>query len=578
MLQHYEKKIGENSDILRKSKFIEGGKVRMFYSLTGLELPQQVEFLTKEMVAINSINGTVGEGKFADLLKEWLQTIPYFKENPSLVWDQKLPNDHLQRKNIFALLKGNGVSKKTVIYHCHLDTVGIEDFESLKDRAFDPNFLTDFFKEHTQDPRVKEDAISGDYLFGRGSLDMKSGIAVHIANLIYFSERTDKLNGNILLMINPVEENQHYGIIAAIDELKRLKSEGMEFVIGINNDFCSPLYDGDQQKYIYTGAAGKLLPCFYITGREVHVGETFEGVDPTLISAEINRRVNNNMALAENIGDELVLPPSCLYQRDQKDFYNVQTPGKSYLYFNYFIYRKSTKEVLDELEKITRESCNDVAIRLEEQYKKFIQNSKFPYSQLEWSIEVFTLDDYVTRLRKKGFDTEAVIEKVLLKNKEAAEPRELCFKIIDALNQLDEKKPRVIIFFAPPYCPHNYLDEEIKEEKKILQTLKRLAKEMETETNETFTFRKFFPFLTDSSYLSISDNDEELDSLIRNFPKWEAIYPVPVRDIRKLDIPSINMGVYGKDAHKWTERVYKPYSFITLPRLIQKATIAMLNE
>jgi len=32
------------------------------------------------------------------------------------------------------------------------------------------------------------------------------------------------------------------------------------------------------------------------------------------------------------------------------------------------------------------------------------------------------------------------------------------------------------------------------------------------------------------------------------------------------------MGVYGKDGHKWTERVYKPYSFGVLPKLIQKAT------
>lgn len=37
------------------------------------------------------------------------------------------------------------------------------------------------------------------------------------------------------------------------------------------------------------------------------------------------------------------------------------------------------------------------------------------------------------------------------------------------------------------------------------------------------------------------------------------------------------MGVYGKDGHKWTERVYKPYSFGVLPKLIQETTLHILK-
>ncbi|GLV67501.1 hypothetical protein Bmyc01_61700 [Bacillus mycoides] len=48
--------------------------------------------------------------------------------------------------------------------------------------------------------------------------------------------------------------------------------------------------------------------------------------------------------------------------------------------------------------------------------------------------------------------------------------------------------------------------------------------------------------------------------------------------IRKLNIPSINMVVYGKDGHKWTERVYKPYSFSILSLLIRNTTIQILND
>ncbi|MFK4470258.1 arginine utilization protein RocB [Bacillus sp. RC252] len=38
------------------------------------------------------------------------------------------------------------------------------------------------------------------------------------------------------------------------------------------------------------------------------------------------------------------------------------------------------------------------------------------------------------------------------------------------------------------------------------------------------------------------------------------------------------MGVYGKDGHKWTERVYKPYSFSVLSLLIRNTTIQILND
>lgn len=81
----------------------------------------------------------------------------------------------------------------------------------------------------------------------------------------------------------------------------------------INTDFITPLYDGDQTRYIYTGAAGKLLPCFYIYGREVHVGDTLAGIDPNFISSEITSRLHNNIHLAEKVEGELVLPhPVCI--------------------------------------------------------------------------------------------------------------------------------------------------------------------------------------------------------------------------------------------------------------------------
>lgn len=550
----------------------------MYQQLQEMTLPEQVEFLTRQLVGIDSVNGTSGEGAIADSLKKILQSFPYFIQNPNQVWEKKVPNDPY-RKNIFALVKGKGSPTNTVIFHSHIDTVGIEDFGHLKQDAFNPDQIEQFFKTYEMDKDVQADANSGDWMFGRGSVDMKSGAAVHLANVLYFSEHAEELDGNILLMFNPDEESQHKGIISAIPELKRLKEEhGLEFISAINDDFITPLYENDPHRYIYTGAAGKILPSFYIYGREAHVGDTLSGVDPNFVAAELTRRIHNNLELAENIEGEMTLPPTCLQQRDTKKFYSVQTATSSYLYFNYFLFELSAKEVMDKLIAIAAGACVDVEAHLSKQYEEFLKRTGLPGKKLSWHLEVTSLADFMKELVAQGIPAYEVAKKVQRENKEM-EARELCFKIVEELQNWDPyKKPRVIIFFAPPYLPHNYLNQSNERDAEILKSVKETLEEMEQLTGETFALKKFFPYLADGSFLSLHESDEELSSLINNFPEWDSIYPVPVNEIRGLNIPSINVGVYGKDGHKWTERVYKPYTFHVLPIVIRTMAMNLLKK
>lgn len=48
------------------------------------------------------------------------------------------------------------------------------------------------------------------------------------------------------------------------------------------------------------------------------------------------------------------------------------------------------------------------------------------------------------------------------------------------------------------------------------------------------------------------------------------LYSVPHEKINSLNIPALNYGVFGKDAHKWTKRVDMDYSFEKLPGFIIK--------
>ncbi|WYF03071.1 M20/M25/M40 family metallo-hydrolase [Bacillus velezensis] len=551
----------------------------MYQQLSKMLPEEKIEAITKSLVALNSINGTLGEGKKADYIKDMIKSFPYFQENPSHVWEQAIPEDPYGRKNIFAFIEGNGDSLNTVIYHAHLDTVGIEDFGPLKDIAFDSDRLAEYFSNYEFDRDVQRDARSGEWMFGRGSVDMQSGIAVHLANLLHFSERRDQLPGHILFMANPDEESQHSGILTSISELKRLKQEKqLRYLAAINNDFITPLYEGDTTRYIYTGAAGKLLPCFAIYGREVHVGDTLSGIDPNLIASEITRRVHNNIHMAENIEGELVLPPTCLYQRDNKEAYNVQTAVSSYVYFNYFIYEKTAKEVMDQLTAVADEACKETERKLSDYYDEYCERTSLPKKEMSWNVQVYSLEDYLKRLRSRGIDPAQCIEQAF-KTYEHLELRMRCFKAVEELQKLDpEQGAKVIIFYAPPNLPHNYLKEESTRDRLLQHVIQEAVDKTAASTGETFVFKKFFPYLADGSFLSLHETDEEVSAFTDNFPGWDVIGTIPFKEIRELNIPSVNIGVYGKDGHKWTERVYKPYTFHVLPELIQQTTMHLLHS
>lgn len=551
----------------------------MYNQLKTMKTYEQVELLTRHLVSMNSINGTIGEVRIVQEIYQILSSFPYFKQHPDHLYLQKIEGDPIGRQNVFAFVEGGRQSNQTVLYHSHIDTVAVEDFGPLKEHAFSPDAMEGFFCDYDSDPEIQKEALSGEWMFGRGSVDMKSGAAVHIVNILYFSEHREQLEGNVLLLCNGDEESEHRGMIGALSELNRLQFEhGLKFITAINTDFITPLYDGDPHRYIYTGAAGKILPCFHIYGKEVHVGDTLAGIDPNFIAAKLTERIHNRYALAEKIPNELVLPPTCLYQRDTKELYTVQTAISSHLYFNFFIYEKTPEQVLEMMLQEAKTVCEEAEIYLQKQFEEYIEFTNLPKRKLSWDIEVTSYEDYILYLNKHGVHVESIIQKTLAE-KGSGDLREVCFSIVNALQEADpEKKARVILFFAPPFLPHNYLKADDARDVKIQSALAKVLKKMGEATGEQFEIKKFFPYLADGSFLSIHETDEQLAPLLNNLPEWDNIYTIPFNTIKNLNIPSINMGVYGKDGHKWTERVYKPYSFGILPELIRETTIDLLEQ
>lgn len=247
-----------------------------------MNMIEEIKELTMHLVSIPSMNGTRGERDIADAIEAYLRAIPYFAAHPELVITQNLKDDPLGRRNVMALLKGgDGTLTDTILLHGHIDTVDVDDFGPLKEYAFDCAKLDEVLRDAELPEDARRDLESGEYLFGRGACDMKGGDAVFLVLARHLAEQPEALHGNLLLSFNPVEETLHQGIIEELPELQQLQREhGLHFRLAINNDFICPMYAGDRTRYVYTGAVGKLLPMFYIIGRETHVAQCFEGFSP----------------------------------------------------------------------------------------------------------------------------------------------------------------------------------------------------------------------------------------------------------------------------------------------------------
>ena len=546
------------------------------------EFMDRVERLTVDLIKIPSINGTIGELEIAQFIYDYFARNPYFQKHPEYLNLVPLDGDRLGRANVFALVKGEkGPSNKAVILHGHIDTVGVSDFGILEPYAFDPYELEKKLLEMDLPEEVRQDLLSGEWLFGRGACDMKAGVAAHMCVMDDLIKNVHSWSGNVLYMANPIEENQHTGVMDALRFLRKLKEEdGLDFVAAINNDYTSPLYPGDPKRYMYLGAVGKLLPCFYITGKETHVGQSFEGFDPSLLAAELVRRIDLNVALCDEAEGEVTGPPTVLKMQDLKTHYTVQTPGAAFVYANYFTHDIPVDRVVEQLKEVSRQAADAVTAYLDEQYRAYCERTSTIYRPLGWKVRVMSyseLYEEVERVVGPGLKERLrELADELLRG--GTDYRVVCMRVVEEVKKLHpDKTPTVVVFFAPPYCPHNFLRGKTPRERAVFGAVTRVASEYTEETGEEMEVKRFFPCLSDSSYLMMDDSDESVNALIGNFPQWEQVYPVPIQEIRRANIPALNFGTYGKDCHKWTERVYKPFTFEALPKITLRALELLLS-
>ena len=540
-----------------------------------MKINERMLQIAKDLIAVNSINVTEWEKRIGEHLEKLLRSFPYYQKHPEYIRCVPIPDDPLHRFSVLALLIGEkDARKETMLWHGHIDTVGIDDFVAAKPYAFNPDALMNYLKNTDLPEDVRKDLESGDWMFGRGSCDMKSGDAVFIGLLEEISSHPEQLSGNILLSLNPMEESLQLGILSALDVFEEWKETyGLSYQLAVNNDYICPLFEGDTVKTLYTGVVGKVLPCVYIRGRETHVGQCFEGFDASLAAAKLTDQITLNTDLCDGYEGEYTMPPSVLKMKDLKGTYNVQTACEAFVYFNWFLHNAPISSVMKQLRAITEDVMAETLRKTQLSSEKFTAFSGQKTGMIRTGYSVMTYEELKYRVLKETGCTEEELQKeetdiIAEENGRGTDLREIPVALIRRLlERLNVNEPCAVLYYGAPICPHNTLQ---KEDEVIIEDLKKITETVSAMTGDSYRLMKFFPSLSDSSYLRIDDDEESLQSWKNSFPGLGKLYDVPLDQIRRLNIPAVDFGCYGKDAHKRYERVNLPYTFKTLPVLIRE--------
>ncbi len=526
---------------------------------------QELEELLLQLVEVRSVVSSSGEHDIIDFIENYLREWDYFRTHPDQILRVPSEGDPLGRTSLLVSVSGRK-SKNALVMIGHTDTVEVDDYGPLAEFATSPARLKEALKSGKRDlyPQAQDQLADDNYLWGRGALDMKAGVANEIMLLKQLAENPDSFQGHVIALFVCDEEGNSAGMISAIEALKQWRDEkNLEILGAINTDYHTAQYPGDEAYYLYRGTVGKIMPLFYIRTLETHAGDPFAGLDANLVLAELLNEVNLNPKYSDFSGDEISVPPISLKVEDLKEVYSVKTNHEAWTLISVPLFEQTPADVMQKM-------LNGI-----------------PTETVHPEFEIISLDQLLDKAATHlGRESKRLIDDYLKPILDSADSREQTLHLIRELERLlPDRRPRIVVGYAPPFYPAiSCLDAEDPFYLAVDRGLRRALKPNEDykgnyilDNGKELKVKTYYPYISDLSYLGLPYSDRDLAVMKANMPTLDRSYQVPLETMKNLDLSVINLGAYGFDAHKWTERLDCDYSLRILPELLESIVMELLG-
>jgi arginine utilization protein RocB len=556
------------------------GEIMNTEILDGIE--KDIADIFYRLVAIKSDTNSVYEKDVEAFFRDYFSNIDYFKKNKEYYGAYPIINDPLYRAVSWGLVKGKGA--ETVVLVNHNDVVDIEDFKAYKPYAYSPDELAKaLYEVRLELPEdVREDLESGGYIFGRGAADMKAGAAIQLALVKKYSELKD-FNGNVLYLSVPDEENVSAGMRSAIDLMMELREKyGVDYIYTINSE---PHQRTQAEVGVLSeGSVGKVMPFVYVRGYLSHAGKVFEGFNPVNLLSAIVNRTELNLTFSDVVGGEASPPPTWLYFKDSKVNYDVSMPLSACGYMSVHTLCSCPIEVMDKIKTICLQSFQDTIEYMNSRYKDYRNSIGAEYEPLPWKLKVLTYkelyqeaeENYPERFVREYYNKLVEAEEMIRKGERTL--ADINFELIEFIfNYINDLSPKVVIGLAPPYYPSVSIANIKNLDRKYRELPDQIIEFAMKSYNQAYTTVLFFTGISDLSYTYMENSEAVIRSLEEGMPMLGTLYTLPLAKIEKLSMPSLNIGPWGKDYHKLTERVLKEDLLQRTPALLNYAISKLLS-
>lgn len=543
------------------------------------EIKETVQEIFEDLMSFKSDTGTMKELDIEQYLHTWICNQKYFQKNPDKFGMYYL-NDNYGRKVIWGLVKGEG--DETVILMHHHDVVDSFDYGNLIGFSNKPEQLKEKLKELSLDENIEKDLEGDEWIFGRGSCDMKAGAAAQMYLLKKYSEM-ENFKGNVMLLSVPDEESISIGMRKSLGLLVELKNKfNLDYKIMIDSEPHSR--EDEAIGELFEGSVGKFMPVIFVKGQKAHVGDIFQGLNPIPVMAEIVRKIDMNPDFSDVVENEMSPPPSFNYLKDNKIRYDASVPDSVSGYFNVLPLTSTPQYLLGKIEELCNEAFEEALSKVQRTYEMYSKIVEDDMSELRWTSKVMRFSKLIQEINendptfKAKFDNKKMEIYPLIVNGEMFFPEATLEIIKFTVDHYHDKSPIVVIGISPPYYP--------QVSNRSIEDLNPRVKELSAYLNEysknnyyvEMRKKNFFMGISDMSYTSKENVKEIIDSVSPNMPLWDKeVYSIPFEDMNELDIPVINIGPWGKDLHQFTERVYAEDCFYRTPMLIKEAIDYLLD-
>ncbi len=540
---------------------------------------QHVEELALRMVGWGSETGTPGEAEFSDQLVRLLKEIPYFQQNPDNIRTVASHGDPLTH-NVVALVRGNG--KRTLALAGHFDTVATDNYHELKSLACDSRNLKDALikdlskrARSAQEERALEDLLSGDFLPGRGLLDMKSGLAVGIACAEKFAADPDR-SGNLLLVFTPDEERESRGMRSMRNAMPTIARDfDIEISAAINLDVTSDQGDGSEGRAVYAGTIGKLLPFALIIGLSSHASYPYEGVSAQAMAASILARFEGNAALADRDENDISPPPICLEAKDLRDGYEVTTPERFWIALNWLYHAMTADELFSRFKSEVQAGATEAVEHFAAQSEAFGQLIGKRAGAIPAAPKLITFE----QLRAMAADVagekfEALYSAQEKRLADIDNPLSVSRQLTEWLVGVAHLSgPAVVVGFAGLHYPASHLDDAQANDRAFKQAIDTTMQTFAAFPDQSLLWKPHFQGISDMSFLGQATLGQDI---VSNNTPVARLVDHPAGDA--LRFPVVNIGPWGREFHQKLERVHAPYAFEVLPQIVSMIAEEFLSK